>query len=262
MNVGSLGIVAGNPSSGGGGGTDGPINAITPEVIDLTDGWTLYDPDNLIDTSYGASGASFDAETGFTTVKMAGLTNGNAKYMVAAPNGGHFWPRWYRTITAATNLTTVVMTSEMVNDATVAPWARSICLGVCNDPTSTVVNTMDGTGGFFRHGGSPSNAVQYGVWMLASQTSGANLLNERGVQTIMRSRDSLGSGTYINSRGDTGRAILSGSRNSNFNAGIGAGAAVPVFHILGIGTYGMGGILPGSLTKMRFSQTTSLLDFG
>ena len=247
---------------GGGGGASGPVVPVTSEVVDLTDGsWTLLDPDNLIDTSYGTDGATFDAETGFTTIKMAGLAVGNAKYMIAASNNGHHWPRWYRAITGGTNLTTVQMSTELVNDATVTPWARSICLGVANDPTSVVPNDMDGTGGFMRHGGSPSNAVQYGVWMISSQTSGSNLANSRAVATVLRSRDSLGSGAFITSRDDTGRAIASGTRNSNFNAGIGAGDAVPVYHILGIGTYGTGGIVAGSLVKMRFAQTTSIIDF-
>ena len=261
---------SGGPSGGGGtpGGdctecTNNPVNPITAEVVNLTDGsWQLHDPDGLIDTSYGTNGATFDSETGFTTIKMAGLAVGDFKYMIAAPNNGHLWPRWYRAIDGADNLKTVQMTTEMVNDATVTPWARSICLGVANDPTSTDPNTMDGTGGFFRHGGSPSNATQYGVWMIASQTSGSNLANSRGVATVLRSRDSLGSGAFITSRDDTGRAIASGTRNSNFNAGIGAGDAVPVYHILGIGTYGNGGILAGSLVKMRFAQTSSIIDYG
>jgi len=242
--------------------TSNKANAITPEIVDLTDGsWTLFDPDNLIDTSYGTNGATYDESTGETVIKMAGLAQGNAKYMIAASNGGHHWPRWYRVIPNATNLTTNVMTTELVNNPSVTPWARSIALGICNVPTNTDPNILDGTGGFFRHGGSPSNATQYGVWMLSSQTSGSNLLNERGEATIMRSRDSIGSGTYIVSR-DTGRAILSGSRNSNFNAGIGAGDAVAVYHILGIGTYGTGGIVAGSLVAMKFKQTTSVIAFG
>jgi hypothetical protein len=254
------------PTAGTGGGGSGgatPTTPLTAEVIDLTDGsWTLYDPDGLIDQTYGTGGAAFNATTGYTTIKMAGLAIGDAKYMIAASNNGHHWPRWYRAIEAGDNLKTSVMSTELVNDPSVTPWARSICLGICNAPTSTDPNTLDGTGGFMRHGGSPSNAIQYGVWMLSSQTSGSNLSNSRGVATILRSRDSLGSGAFITSRDDTGRAIAAGTRNSNFNAGIGPGDAVPTYHILGVGTYGTGGIVAGSLVQMRFAQTTTLIEFG
>jgi hypothetical protein len=97
---------------GGGGGASGPVVPVTSEVVDLTDGsWTLYDPDNLIDQTYGTDGATFDAETGFTTIKMAGLAQGDAKYMIAASNNGHHWPRWYRVIAGADNLKTVLSTT-------------------------------------------------------------------------------------------------------------------------------------------------------
>jgi hypothetical protein len=243
---------------GGGGGTDGPTNAITPEVVDLTSGWTLYDPDGLIDTTYGTGGATFDASTGETTIRMAGLAQGDAKYMPAASNNGHHWPRWYRAI-SATNLNTVVMTTDLKNNATPTPWARAVVVGLANDPTSTDVNTMDGTGGFFRHGGSTSNPFQYGVWTIAAQTSGQNSSLSRGLATVMRSNDSLGSGTYITVKADQ-TALNSGSRNSNYNAGFGSETAV--YQMVGIGTYGTGTIAAGSLVTMRISQTTSIVSFG
>jgi len=245
---------------GGGGGTDGPTNAITPEVVNLTDGtWTLWDDDGLIDTTYGTNGATFDSATGETTIKMAGLAAGGAQYMPATTSGGHFWPRWYRAI-PATNMGTVVMTTDLKNNTTPAPWARAVVCGLASNPTSTDVNTMDGTGGFFRHGGTGSNPFNLGVWTLGSQTSGSNLSIVRGLATVMRSNDSLGSGTYITVKADE-LALNSGSRNTGFNAGA-AGATVPVFHMVGVGTYGTGTIPVGALVTMRITQTTSIIAFG
>ena len=234
----------------GGGGTNGPTIAITPEVVDLTSGWTLFDPDGLIDTTYGTNGAAFDSGSGITTVRFVGTSPGGAQYMPATTSGGHFWPRWYRSI-PATNLGTVVMSCGLRNDPTVTSWDRAVVCGVANDPVSTVVNTLDGTGAFFRQAGV--SAPGYGVWMLGSQTSGSNLSQVRGVSTILRSNDSLGSGAYVTVKAD---------RNSNFNQG-NAGAEVnPIYHIVGFGTYGTGAIPAGAVTAMQIKQSTSVIDFG
>jgi hypothetical protein len=225
--------------------------------VDLTSGWTLFDPDGLIDTSFGTNGATFDSGTGVTTVKFLGKS-GDAKYMPATASGGHFWPRWYRSI-PATNLKTVVMTTDFKNDPSVPTWDRAVVCGVANAPTSTVVNTMDGTGAFFRQAGV--SAPGYGVWMLGSQTSGSNLTQVRGVSTVMRANDSLGSGTYITIKADE-LAQNSGSRNSNFNQGNSGVEINPVYHIVGFGTYATGAVPAGALTAMRITQTTSIIDFG
>jgi hypothetical protein len=230
---------------GGGGGTSGPTNVITPEVVDLTSGWTLLDPDGLIDTTYGTNGAAFDSGTGITTVKFVGTSPGDSKYMPATTSGGHFWPRWYRSI-PATNLGTVVMSVDLKNDPSVTSWDRAVVVGVANDPTSTVVNTMDGTGAFFRRAGV--SAPGYGVWTIGAQTSGSNLTQVRGVSTVMRANDSLGSG--------------SGSRNSNFNQGNSGVEINPVFHLVGFGTYATGDIPVGAVTGIRITQTTSIIAFG
>ena len=246
-----------NCSSGGGGGADlsGPtINIDKPEVVNLTDGsWTLYDPDGLIDTAYGTNGATFNAVSGVTTVRFLGAA-GDAKYMPATASGGHSWPRWYREI-AATNLQTVVMSVDLKNDPSVPTWDRAVVCGIASNATSEVVNTMDGTGSFFRQAGV--SAPGYGVWMLGSQTSGSNLSQVRGVSVILRSSDSLGSGAYVTVKADN-LAQNSGSRNSNFNQG-NAGVSTPQFHLVGFGTYATGAVPAGALTAMRITQSTSII---
>ena len=248
---------SGGASGGGGGGADlsGPTIAIdTPEVVNLTDGsWTLYDPDGVVDTSFGDGGVSFDAVSGVTTVRFLGAA-GDSKYMIASSSGGHSWPRWYREI-PATNLQTVVMSVDLKNDASVPTWDRSVCCGIASFPESEVVNTLDGTGAFFRQAGV--SAPGYGVWMLGSQTSGSNLSQVRGVASILRSSDSLGSGSYVTIKADN-LAQNSGSRNSNFNQA-NAGVGTPQFHLVGFGTYATGAIPAGALTAMRITQSTSVL---
>ncbi len=93
--------------------------------------------------------------------------------------------------------------------------------------------------------------------MLGSQTSGSNLSQVRGVSTILRSNDSLGSGAYVTIKADE-LAQNSGTRNSNFNQG-NAGVSTPQFHIVGFGTYATGAIPSGALTAMRITQSTSVL---
>lgn len=242
----------------GGGGASGPTNDITPEVVDLTSGWTLLDPDGLIDTSYGTNGATFNAATGETTIKMNELASGDAKYMPDVATNGHHWPRWYRA-TSATNLSTCVMSVDLKNNTTPTPWARTVVVGMANDPTSTDVNVMDGTGAIFRHAGSVSNPFQYGVWTVSAATAGSNSTIARGLTTVMRSNDSLGSGTYITAKSDDS-VFNSGSRNSNQNAAV--GSSTPAFHIIGVGTYTTGTIAAGSLLTLRITQTTSIISFG
>jgi hypothetical protein len=252
----STGASGGASGGGGGGGADlsGPTITIdNPEVVDLTTGWTLYDPDNVVDTGFGTNGVTFDSGTGITTVKFL-AKSGDAKYMPATPSGGHEWPRWYRAINA-TNLNTVVMSVDLKNDPSVPSWDRAVVVGIATVPTSTVQTTIDGTGAFFRQAGV--SAPNYGVWMLGAQTSGSNLSQVRGVSTILRSSDSLGSGAYVTVKADE-LAQLSGSRNSGFNAG-NSGVSAPVFQICGFGTYATGAIPGGAVTAMRITQSTSIL---
>ena len=81
--------VAGFPSAGGGTSLAG----LPFESIDLTDGWTLYDPDSLIDTSYGTSGVTHSSGT--NTIKMAALGSGSNDY-VWTTGATSRAPRWYK----------------------------------------------------------------------------------------------------------------------------------------------------------------------
>jgi len=247
---------------GGGGGGGGPIGSstATAETIDLTDGtWSLWDDDGLIDTSYGTSGVTFDAVSGENTIKMAALTVGSQNYMPASGTT-HRWPRYYKNLVLsdrqALPADTIVSTVEMSNNATPAAWARVVVCGICSDATQTNKDQMDGSGGLFRHGGGASNPFAYGVWMLNAQTSGQNLSLTRGISTITRSNQSIGSGTYICVQADQS-ALTSGSRNSNFNQA----ASTGVQQIVGIGTYATGSIAAGSLVTMKIKSLINVVQW-
>ena len=78
-------------SQGGGGSTGADLSALGFEAVDLTDGWTLYDPNSLVN-SVSHSG-------GINTVTMNALGAGSNDYSFTI--GGNLkMPRWYKNLSA------------------------------------------------------------------------------------------------------------------------------------------------------------------
>ena len=160
-------------SGGGGGGGGAALQALVPDVIDLTDGtWTLEDPDGLIDTSFGTNGVTFDSNTGVNKVRFNAATQTSlGMYCWINSNGGHHAPRWYKLL----KINGVQMTaSDIIVQRTTLDWdgvsddfQQGHVLGLCQDPTSTVADTIAGAGSVFLKNDSGSSSLRresYGAW--------------------------------------------------------------------------------------------------
>jgi hypothetical protein len=194
----------------GAGGTPivsgGATYNVTMNEVDLTDGsWTLFDPDDLVDT------ITFSA--GFNTITWNVLAAGSVDYVWDA-GGNHRAPRWYKELvldgTTVQNDKFLAFTSVIQNDPTVNDFNQEAVCGVCISPNTTDLFTVDGSGGFFSKGTGSNPA--YGTWQYASSSSTVGLNNVRGVGTVLRGGLALGSGVYhaINSSDET---LTAGSRN-------------------------------------------------
>jgi len=194
-------------ASGGGGSSlydiplEGPVN--------LTDGtWTLLDPDNLV--------KSITYAAGFNTVTWNAATGGDYNWTATTT---HRAPRWYKTLIVSGNNVKgqdfLLFTSRIEPDLTFTDFPQQIVVGAADDPTSTVAQTIDGTGGYYirQDTGNPA----FGTWQVNTGTSSIASANTLGVTTIFRGRDSLGSGVYLNIN-TSNNVVNSGTRNSNQNS--------------------------------------------
>lgn len=194
-------------SSGGGGGAsfydiplEGPVN--------LTDGtWTLLDPDNLV--------KSLTYSGGFNTVTWNAASGGDYNWTATTT---HRAPRWHKILNISGNNVQgqdfLLFTSRIEPDLTFTGFNQQIVLGAADDPTSTVAQTIDGTGGYYIRLGTGNPT--FGTWQVNTGTSSGQSQNKLGVTTIFRGRDSLGSGVYLNIN-TSNNVTNSGTRNSNQN---------------------------------------------
>ena len=78
-------------ASGGGGGVN--LDAVPlGAAIDLTDGWTLVDPQGVVDTTYGTNGVTFSG--GFNTVQFNAF--GPGSNFNWGSTAAHEAPRWHK----------------------------------------------------------------------------------------------------------------------------------------------------------------------
>ena len=197
-------------SGGGGGGTS--LFEVALQEINVTDGtWTLLDPDNLV--------KSVAFSSGFITVTWNAL-DGSADYNWSAGTDIRS-PRWYKTLqidgNTVTNDNLTVITTQIQQGLDVADFNNECVVGVANDATSTVLLTMDGSGGLANRVGTGNPA--YGTWQANSATSSANANSDFGMATVMRGFRAVGSGVYLNVNSDVSPPAVTtaGSRNSNQN---------------------------------------------
>jgi len=219
---------SGGPAPTGGGAS---LFGVVPTVIDLTDGtWTLYDPDSLINTTYGTNGVTFSG--GFNTVQWAGLGIGDRDYNWAA-GGDHRAPRWYKNFEIDGNAVETgaiqVYQSIIEADLTVSDFNEQVVCGVAVDAASTSLFTVDGSGGYFARvqAGNP----EYGTWQYSAQTSGVNSNSVKGYGAILRGALNIGSGVYI-AVDAGGERTVSGSRNGGNTT---AAASAPQHLMVGFG---------------------------
>lgn len=161
------------PGDSGGGGGGAALQALVPDVVDLTDGtWTLEDPDNLVDTSFGTNGVTFDSGTGVNVVRFNAATQtSSGMYCWINGNGGHHAPRWYKLLkinnVQMTASDVIVQRTTFDWDGTTDDFLQGHVIGLCQDPTSTVPDTIAGAGSVFlkSNSGSAANLREsYGAW--------------------------------------------------------------------------------------------------
>lgn len=217
---------SGGAAPAGGGGS---LYALAPTIVDLTDGsWTLFDPDSLIKSVAHSAGSN--------TVTFNALAVGSNDYNWSTGADCRA-PRWYRKLeisgSQVKSVDTLNFTTALVGDLVVNDFSRRVVVGPCFDPTSTVATTIAGTGG--AHAKSVGGAqAQYGVWTVNGEATFSNTLQVKGLSTVMRSNNCLGSGTYIGIN-SAGVAIGQGSRNANVLAATG-GLTLDVYVLVGVGT--------------------------
>ena len=136
---------SGGAASGGTGGTG--VNVLPLEYINinLTNGFTLLEPDAMGYTP------THDSGTGVTTFAMDELASGNAKYSLTGT--GAEWPRSSKLLTDSagntmTSADSFIMAVRMSLYDTTVPSSADlrIAVGLCLDPTATTTGDFDGYG--------------------------------------------------------------------------------------------------------------------
>lgn len=234
------------PVPAGGGGDFG---AIAMEGIDLSaDGWTLYDPDSLLDNVAVAGGVH--------TFTMNELLAGSTNYAWST-GSAHRGPRWHRPLLDANGVRVTsddmwIMRVDLAWSAPTLQFASEVAVGVALDPTSTVPTTIGGTGNIQQAfaTGSPS----YGVWTINSATTGGTGGTVSGTTITWLMNKGVGSPSGL-AFDSTPARTNSLSRNANINYGSG----VDLFLMVGLGTRGSAAIADGA--DVRCTMATRLLKF-
>lgn len=238
-----------NPETGGSiGGGSGPVvsaslyNIPWGDPIDLTDGsWTLSDPSSLV------KAVSFAG--GFNTVTYNQLAVGSQDYNWTS-GANILSPRWYK---KATIDGTQVSTDDVVNalfymevDNSIRDFNNANVNGICEDPTSTLLLGVRGTGATYNMTTPGGTNAPMGVWTIngsATTTSGTN--NRVFTQSQYGGRHA-GSTTFTLLDG-SGFRVQNGSRNASAVLT----STVDAHWIVGVGTRGIIAIAEDSRVRFK-----------
>jgi len=214
---------SGGPTPCGGGGTS--LADLTPVLVDLTDGWTLYDPDNLVQ--------SVTHSAGWNTVTWE-AAGASSNYNWSTASGSQRAPRWYKKLILST--TQVVSTdclafhSEMEASRT-DDFLSKVILTVAEQPGSTDVALIRAVGGAANK--VSSTQISGGAYAYSAETVSQASALQKTINTALRSNNSLGGSLYVAlNNSEAGQAM--GSRISNRNA-VGAGGTQDIHVMVGVG---------------------------
>lgn len=181
------------------------------EQVNLTDGsWTLFDPDNLVQSVSHAAGVN--------KVVWNALPVGSQNYRWDA-GGQHRAPRWYKDNNIDGNRVNSmdfnIFTSVIENVDAVSDFNNQIVCGVSQIPTGLEIFQVDFTGGAVtRLAGS--GTFSYGPVTYNAGAINPNNGRDVGVVTVMRGGNALGSGCGLAIQKSDGRVLgTQNSRNSN-----------------------------------------------
>ena len=207
-----------NPETGASGGAPPATSASLYDIpfgdpIDLTDGWTLYDPDNLI--------KSISFAGGFHTVIWNELLVGSQNYNWAS-GATHRAPRWYQ----PAQIAGIQLTSDdvvqnmffMVTDNTTGTgrgaFANSVSHCICVDPTSTVSLDIAAVGQHATVLPTGSDTAYLGVLTVNSGATTGTGNPTRTMATNQYGGRHVGSAIFTNLDAN-GYRLQNGSRNGN-----------------------------------------------
>ncbi len=202
------------------------LKDIALEQIDLTDGWTLEDPDNLIDTVSFGSGKNtitWNAAVGSADLVMT--------------NGSNFrGPRWYKLLSIsgqqATTATPLIFVTDIEPDnSSASDFGQKHYIGTSHNPTSTVTDTIKGVGAVWQINDN-GTTIQMGAWTRTTTSLQSSSLNQRQIMASLRGFESLGSPSFMNIRSNDVVAATN-ARASGQNAIGGSGANLYVVVALG-----------------------------
>ncbi len=189
------------------------LSALGFVSVDLSDGWTLTDPDGLVDTVSHSGGVN--------TVTMNALGTGNLHYSWANATNMRA-PRWHKLLKIAdadgaeqqvVSGDTFTLQVLMEYEAASSRFATQMVAGVAEDATATVYNSIDLLGGVLQYPktGNPTGGA-FGLQSAA--VAGASALFHRVWVTANFSGGRMGTPTYITSQ-SSGAILASGQRATN-----------------------------------------------
>jgi len=205
------------------------LKDIALEEIDLTDGWTLEDPDSLINTVTFGSGKNT-----ITWNEAAASAN-----LVMTSGTTFRGPRWYKLLSIsgqqATTATPLVFVTDIEPDnSSASDFGQKHYIGTSHNPTSTTTDTIKGVGAAWQINQS-STTIQMGAWTRTTTSLQSNAQNQRQIMASLRGFESLGSPSFMNIR-STDVVLATNARASGQNAIGGAGANLYVIVALGTST--------------------------
>lgn len=206
-----------SPTDMGGGGAapaaGADLSALGFVSVDLSSGWTLTDPDGLVDTVSHSSGVN--------TVTMNALGTGNLHYSWANATDMRA-PRWHKELKIAdadgaeqqvVSGDTFTLQVLMEYQAASSRFATQMVAGIAEDATATVYNSIDLLGGVLQY---PKTGNQTGgaFGLQSAAVAGASALFHRVWVVANFSGGRMGTPTYITSQ-SSGAILASGQRATN-----------------------------------------------
>lgn len=189
------------------------LSALGFVSVDLSSGWTLTDPDGLVDTVSHSSGVN--------TVTMNALGTGNLHYSWANATDMRA-PRWHKELKIAdadgaeqqvVSGDTFTLQVLMEYQAASSRFATQMVAGIAEDATATVYNSIDLLGGVLQY---PKTGNQTGgaFGLQSAAVAGASALFHRVWVVSNFSGGRMGTPTYITSQ-SSGAILASGQRATN-----------------------------------------------